>query len=107
MLLAQPIRLHAPMILICFFDGTKSEITVINTDRSEDCQPSHGLLYSSKAMTQHMTPEKYSSKLCPAVNPTYINSTDHEAAAACILCVRDSGRPSKCHRAGVVKYLPA
>src|SRR6218665_2043152 len=30
LLLAQPIRLVAPMTLICFFDGTKREMIVIN-----------------------------------------------------------------------------
>ena len=57
LLLAQPIRLVAPMTLICFFDGTKREMIVINclpyqiiqtevegywTEalNTEDCQPS-------------------------------------------------------------------
>ena len=56
LLLARPIRLVAPMQLICFFDGTKREMIVINflpcqliqtevegywTEalNTEDCQP--------------------------------------------------------------------
>jgi len=56
LLLAQPIRLVAPMTLICFFYGTKREMIVVNTLpcqliqtevegywtealNTEDCQP--------------------------------------------------------------------
>jgi len=53
-------------------------------------------------MNKHMIPEKYNSKPCATVNPPYLNGTDHEAVAVCMLCVR-GGRPSKCHRAGVAK----
>jgi len=47
LLLVPPIRLHAPMRLICFFDGTKSEMIVINS-----------LLYQL-IQTSIMTSEKY------------------------------------------------
>ena len=53
-----------------------------------------------------MTPEEYNYRHCPAVNPPHIDSTDHLAAAASMLCVRDSGWRNFTGRV-LVKCVPA
>src|SRR6218665_3920231 len=63
LLLAPPIRLHDPMRLTCFFDGTKSQMIVIN------CLPYQLIHTEVKIVNQHISPEKYNSNPCPAVNP--------------------------------------
>src|SRR6218665_1033498 len=57
------------MRLICFFDGTKSEMIVIN------CLPYQLIRTEVKTIkpAYDMTFEKYNSKPCPAVNSPHIH----------------------------------